>query len=87
MDFLIWILDKLFIIALFWVGMKLMDRKIRILIMDTINFIKGGAGGKMPTWKDALGVFAMQVAPEAGKVAVEGLKNWATGGKQPGQLK
>jgi hypothetical protein len=87
MDLVIWIIDKVFILLIMWVGMKVFDRKIRVLIADTIQFVKGGAGGKMPGWKDAVGVFLYGVAEKAADPIGDAIVDAVRGGLRPGQSK
>lgn len=83
MDLAIWIIDKVFILIIMWIGMKVFDRKVRTLINDVIAWWMNPKS-KKPTWKDAVGLVAMDVArevgPELGKAAKDGVRNMFRGG-------
>ncbi len=83
MELVFWLLDKVFVLLMIIIGMKLFDRRMRVLIADTVKFIKGGGGGKV-TWKDAAGVFLMRCAEPAADALISGLTK---GGVPPGQSK
>lgn len=86
MDMWIWIIDKVFILLILWIGMKAFDKRTRLLINDVITWW-ANPNKKKPSLKDAAGMVAFEVAkqagPELGAWAKDGIRNMR-GGNQIG---